>query len=390
MPDTDALAAGTPVDAADRPPSTAHLDATREDAASSRTRRSCGSRASRRIPAHAADCRRAADWLAAALTAAGAGARRGRRDRRPPGRLRGLAPRAGRPDGPRLRPLRRPAGRPARAVDVAAVRAGRRRRPDPRPRRGRRQGPGPRSRHGGRRPSWRPRGALPGQRQVRLRGRGGIELGPPRRVARRRTASGSRPTSRSSATRASSRATCPAITLSLRGIMYAQIDVVGTRGRPPFGRLRRGRPEPGQRPRPDHRRRSRARTAGSAIPGFYDDVVPLVRGGSGGARRAAVRRGRVPARARPAGARRRGRLHHPRAPRRPGRRSTSTACGAGSRARAARRSSRPTPTPRSAAGSSPTRIPTGSSRRSATTSRRSPRPASTTTVQLPRRRPTRA
>ena len=45
----------------------------------------------------------------------------------------------------------------------------------------------------------------------------------------------------------------PAITLGLRGMVYAQIDVVGPVGRPPLRRLRRRRREPGQRPGPDHR-----------------------------------------------------------------------------------------------------------------------------------------
>ena len=58
----------------------------------------------------------------------------------------------------------------------------------------------------------------------------------------------------------------PAITLSLRGLMYAQIDVVGIAGRPPLGRLRRRRPEPGQRAGRRSSPRSRAPTAGSASP----------------------------------------------------------------------------------------------------------------------------
>ena len=44
-------------------------------------------------------------------------------DRWPPDRLRGLAPRRGRADDPRLLPLRRPAGRPDRPVGDGAVRA---------------------------------------------------------------------------------------------------------------------------------------------------------------------------------------------------------------------------------------------------------------------------
>jgi acetylornithine deacetylase/succinyl-diaminopimelate desuccinylase-like protein len=55
----------------------------------------------------------------------------------------------------------------------------------------------------------------------------------------------------------------PAITLSLRGLMYAQIDVVGTCGRPPLRGLRRRRAEPGERPGGDHRR-AQGPTDGSA------------------------------------------------------------------------------------------------------------------------------
>ena len=124
---------------------------------------------------------------------------------------------------------------------------------------------------------------------------------------------GSRPTSRSSATRASSRATCRRSRVGLRGIMYAQIDVVGHR---PSTSTRAATAAP-SRTRPTRWRRSsprsRARTAGSAIPGFYDDVVPL-----SDADRAAL--AALPfdeeayrARARAAGARRRGRLHDARA-----------------------------------------------------------------------------
>ena len=72
-----------------------------------------------------------------------------------------------------------------------------------------------------------------------------------------------RPTSRSSATPASSRATCRRSRSGLRGLMYAQIDVTGPDRGPPFGHVRRQRPEPGHRPGPDHRWRSSARTAPS-------------------------------------------------------------------------------------------------------------------------------
>ena len=159
------------------------------------------SRARRRRP-------RAADWLGRPAARHGLRARRGLADRRPPGRLRGLAPRRGRADGARLRPLRRPAGRPARPVGYAAVRAARRGRPHLRPRRGRRQGPGP--------PAPVGRAGLARDRAAGCRSTSSIvfegeeESGSDNfdAVARAPTATGWRPTSRSSATPASTRATC--------------------------------------------------------------------------------------------------------------------------------------------------------------------------------------
>ena len=73
-------------------------------------------------------------------------------------------------------------------------------------------------------------------------------------------------------------------------------------GRPALGQLRRGRPEPGQRPRPDHRRAQGARTAASRVPGFYDDVVPPTPQDARSRSRPAVRRGRLPGARRRAGA----------------------------------------------------------------------------------------
>ena len=166
----------------------------------------------------------------------------------------------------------------------------------------------------------------------------------------------------------------PAITLSLRGLMYAQIDVVGTAVDLHSGSYGGAVQNPANAlaqiiaalKGPDGRIRD---------PRVLRRCRAAVRGRSGGSRGAAVRRGRVPgatsgsrhssgrsASRRSSGARR-------------ARRSMSTASGAASRARGARRSSRPTPMPRSAAGWWPPRIPRRSSRRSARTSRRSPRPA---------------
>ncbi len=181
----------------------------------------------------------------------------------------------------------------------------------------------------------------------------------------RRTATAWRPTSRSSATPASSRATSRRSRSACAGIMYAQIDVRRSRR---STSIRAGTAAPSRtRPTrsPGSSRRSRAPTAGSAIPGFYDDVVALTGGRPrGDAPRCRSTRRPTGPRSRPAGARRRGGLDDARAPRRPARRSTSTGSGAASRARAPRRSSRPTPTPRSPRGSWRTRTRRRSSRRS--------------------------
>ena len=83
-----------------------------------------------------------------------------------------LARRGGRPDGARLRPLRRPAGRAVARLAHAALRARARWRQPRRPRRLRRQGPGALPRRGDRQP---PRDERPPAREraLRLRGRGG-------------------------------------------------------------------------------------------------------------------------------------------------------------------------------------------------------------------------
>ena len=111
-------------------------------------------------------------------------ARRGLRDRRPPDRLRRLAPRRGRADGPRLLPLRRPAGRPDRAC-------GDRRRSSPFVRDGRMVGRGSADDKGQLHMHLKAaeailatRGRAAGQPQVHLRGRGGVDLRCARRLAR--------------------------------------------------------------------------------------------------------------------------------------------------------------------------------------------------------------
>ena len=171
------------------PPSRTHLDETHE-AGSRATRTSCGSPASRPCRSTRPTCAGPPSGWRTRSRTAGLEHVEVDETERPPGRLRRLAPRRGRADGPRLRPLRRPAGRPARPVDVAAVRAGHRRRPDARPRRGRRQGPDPRPRDGGGGDPGDPR-RLPDQRQVRVRGRGGERLRAASTPGSRPTASGS-------------------------------------------------------------------------------------------------------------------------------------------------------------------------------------------------------
>ena len=326
------------------------------------------------LPVHAPDCRRAAEWLADALARGRARARRGRRDRRASGRLCRLAAR---------RRARRRSSSTATTTSSRSIRSmsGRRRRSSRSStatgcsRRGAADDKGQVHAHVmAAAADARDAGRVPGQRPVRLRGRGGVELGPPRRVARGEQG----PPARRRRDHQRQRV--------LRG------QPAGDHHRPARDDVRAGR-RPGRARSTCIRagsaassRTRRTRSPGSSpalkgpdgrilIPGFYDDVVALDRGRPRGDRRAAVRRGR------PRGIDRGVRRSSARSGTRsssdaaPARRSTSTASGAGSRATAARPSSRPTRTPRSAAGSWRTRIPTGSSSCSAPTSRRSRRPA---------------
>ena len=177
--------------------------------------------------------------------------RRGLRDAGPPDRLRGLAPRSRRADRHRLRPLRRAAGRPARPVEPATVRADRGGRPDLRAWRGRRQGPGPSS------PLGRTRlagsaGPIAAQPPSRVRGRGGGRLRQLRGVARGQPLTPG---------------VGPRRHLGF-GVLRRQpsgdhdqparqhLSPGGRRrtvARPPFGPVRGPRAEPGQRPGPDPR-----------------------------------------------------------------------------------------------------------------------------------------
>ena len=178
---------------------------------------------------------------------------------------------AGRPDGPRLLPLRRPAGRPARALGLAAVRAGRRRRPDARPRRVRRQGPDP---HASPR-----RGGAPRDAAARCRS----TCSSSSRARRSRAASTSTRWLEANRERARGRRRDHQRHGLLRGQRArdhrrpAGHDVRPDRRRrdrrrPPLRRLRRRRPEPGQRPRPIIAA-LKGPDGRIAVPGFYDDVV---------------------------------------------------------------------------------------------------------------------
>ena len=208
------------------PPSTP-TSTRRRPRASSRTRSSCASRASRRIPAHADDCRAAADWLADALTAAGLEhvevAETG-------GHPVVYADWLHAPDAPTVivyghydvqpvDPLELWTSPPFEPVVVG----------DRMLARGAADDKGQIHAHvmAAAAPARDPRRAA-GQRQLRLRGRGGID-------ARSTSTPGSRPTATGSPADVAIisdtgffEGNIPAITLSLRGIMYAQIDVVGT------------------------------------------------------------------------------------------------------------------------------------------------------------------
>ena len=153
------------------------------------------------------------------------------------------------------------------------------------------------------------------------------------------------------------------------------------RGRSPFGWLRRGRPEPGQRAGRGSSPRSRAPTAGS---GSRASTTMSCR--SRKTDRAALAalpfdEAEFQREAGAAGPGRRGRIHDARASLGRARRSTSTGCGAGSPGRGPRRSSRRTPMPRSAAGWWPPRSPTGSSRPCAAYVEEIAPPGVTTTVR---------
>ena len=217
----------------------------------------------------------------------------------------------GAPTVARLRPLRRPAGRSARRVEAAAVRAGRRGRPGLRPRRQRRQEPA-RDLLQAAEALLATRGRLPVNLRFVFEGEEesrSDHLEPWLEANRDRLGGdvalisdvgffeGNLPAHHDRPARASC---TPRSTSSARSRTSTPGSTAGSSPTRPTRW-------------PGSSRRSRTRTARIRIPGFYDDVVPLDDGRAGGVRRAAVRRGGLPGRLGVAGARRRGRLHDARA-----------------------------------------------------------------------------
>ena len=171
------------------------------------------------LPAHAADCRRAAEWLRDELTRLGCPD--GDSSSRGTG-IRWSGPRArtvpGRPDAADLRPLRRAAARSARGVGQPAVRADRPRRPALRPRRRRRQGPGVLPAQGLRGGAGR-RAAAAAQRALHLRGRGGVRRAGHLRSAARASPSAPGPMRCWCATCRTTRPACPRCTPRFAGTL---------------------------------------------------------------------------------------------------------------------------------------------------------------------------
>ena len=229
-----------------------------------------------------------------------------------PGRLRRLARRPGRADDPLLRPLRRAAGRSARALGVAAVRGDRPRRRDLRARRRRRQGAGLHALQGDRGAPEAERPAA-GEHQDHPRRRRGSRLGATSTTSSRRTSdelaadvvviSDSPMFDRG----------MPSICYGLRGLVYFQIDLRGTKSDLHSGSFGGAVANPAM-VLAQILAQMKDRGGRIKIPGFYDDVRELTRRG---ARRsgseAAVQREALPQGARRAEAVRRERLHDARA-----------------------------------------------------------------------------
>ena len=260
----------------------AALDASREARARGATRARSGSQRSRRCRSTRRTCGRAAEWIAAELRGIGlehvevvadGAATRSSTPTGSTGR--------GRADDPRLLPLRRPAGRPDRAVGDRAVRAVRARRPVVGRGVGGRQGPARTcTSRRPRRCCATPAGRLPLNLRFVFEGEEESRLREPAGAGSRPTGTGSRPTPSSSATRASSRATCRRSRRRLRGMHVRPDRRRRLAGRPPLRRLRRHRPEPGQRAGADHRRAQGRRRHASGSRASTTTSSPPTAGGA--------------------------------------------------------------------------------------------------------------
>ena len=284
--------------------------------------------------------------------------------------------RRGRADGPRLRPLRRPAGRPARRCgssppfEPAVVGTAGSSAVAPRDDKGQHRDPPRRpSRRSWRRAAGCRSTCASCSRARRSRPRSTSSRGS------RRTGTDSARTSRSSATPASSRATCRRSRSACAGSCTPRSTSSGRPVDLHSGGLRRRRPEPGQRARGDHRGAQGSRRPGPRSPAstttscrsteadraaiaalpFDEEAYRDALGGPGAGRRGGLLDPRA-----------QGRTPDPRRERHVGRLP-----GRGDQ------DDHPGPRPRQ--GQLParrrTRIRTGSSSASATTSRRSRRPA---------------
>ena len=247
---------------------------------------SCASPASAPIPAHRADVREAAQWVAAQLRAAGPFTVEIAGDGRPPRRLRRVAGRAGPPDAAGLRPLRRAAGRSAGPLALGAVRPERARRAHLRARRQRRQGPHVHPHQGGRgvfRRGW-PAAAQP---QAAVRGRGGDRQPAPGRLRDALRASGWPPTTPSAPTARCGASTSRRSPSAAAGMVALDVEVRG-----PRTDLHSGR-HGGAVQNPLHALAELVaglhRPDGAvAVAGFYDAVRALERRGARRDRRAAA------------------------------------------------------------------------------------------------------
>ena len=154
------------------------------------------------------------------------------------------------------------------------------------------------------------RGALPGQRQLSLRGRGGVVVGPPRRLAGGEPGAAGGRRRDHQRQRASSRATCRRSRSACAGSCTPRSTSSGPGRRPPLGGLRRRGREPGQRAGHDHRR-AQGPGRPDPVPGFYDDVVALTDDDRAALAALPFDEAAYQADHRRAGARRRGRVHRP-------------------------------------------------------------------------------